>query len=132
MLKFQNYMQWQMIQPRIERMTRQMFELNLNPVWVFHSVFIEGRDAEDLFNEIAPLVPQVGQQPVSPNPQQLQQMGTFVNQFMRQKTGNAGFDQAINSLDQQLKLMQQNKKVPQAQGQQVQPQQPNANASVQN
>jgi hypothetical protein len=118
MQKIHEFMKWRSIEPQVARMTRALIEMDINPMYVFTAVFHEGRDVAELFNELAPMgqpqQQQMGQpqMPATPNPQQMQQMSMLVGNFMKQKTGNAGLDNAMSNLGQQIKLMQQKKPIP--------------------
>lgn len=126
MLTINEFMRWKSIESQVTRLTKDLIEMNINPVYVFNAIFEEGCDATTLFKEFAPTgqmgQPQMGQgqMPANLNPQQIQQMSTVINNFVKQKTGNPGFDNAINNLNQQMKLMQQKKP-----GQSTQPTVPN-------
>lgn len=109
-------MKWRSIEPQVARMTRALIEMDINPMYVFTAIFHEGRDAAELFNELAPAMgmpqQQMGQQQMpNPNQQQIQQMGVLINNFMKQKTGNVGLDNAMSNLNQQIKLAQQKKPI---------------------
>lgn len=115
MLTINEFMRWKSIESQVTRLTKDLIEMNINPVYVFNAIFEEGCDAATLFKEFAPMG-QIGQPqqpqgtaPLNLNPQQMQQMSTVIGNFVKQKTGNPGFDNAINNLNQQMKLMQQKK-----------------------